>query len=72
MNDSITTTPFTIIGMTCSHCVSAVTEEVCKLDGVTGVYIDLATGTATVESTGPIGQEAVAAAVAEAGYEVAP
>ena len=71
MNDTITTTTFTITGMTCSHCVNAVTEAVCKLDGVIGVRIDLATGTATIDSTRPIDPEGVAEAVDEAGYEVA-
>ena len=70
MNDTITTT-FTITGMTCSHCVNAVTAEICKLDGVTGVHIDLASGTATIDSNHQLDPVAVAAAVDEAGYEVA-
>jgi copper chaperone len=70
MNDTITTTTFTITGMTCSHCVNAVTEEICKLDGVTGVHVDLATGTATIDSNQQIDPAAIAAAVDEAGYEV--
>ena len=50
MNNTITTTTITITGMTCSHCVNAVTDEICRLDNVTGVHVDLATGTATIES----------------------
>ena len=69
--NTITTTTFTITGMTCSHCVKAVTEEICKLDGVTAVHIDLATGTAAVESDQRLDAAAVAAAVDDAGYEVA-
>ena len=70
MNDTITTT-FTITGMTCSHCVNAVTAEISKLAGVTGVHVDLATGTATIDSNDQLDPVAVAAAVEEAGYEVA-
>ena len=45
-------TTFTVTGMTCSHCVSAVTEEVSKIDNVTNVEVDLASGAVTVESDG--------------------
>lgn len=66
-----TTTIFTVTGMTCGHCVAAVTDEVSKLDHVNSVEVDLATGAVTVESDGPIDQIQFAAAVDEAGYEVA-
>ena len=65
------TTTLTITGMTCSHCVNAVTAEIGQLDGVTGVQIDLSTGTATIDSNHQLDSVAVAAAVDEAGYEVA-
>ena len=61
---------FTVIGMTCGHCVAAVTSEVSKLDGVTKVDIDLATGSVKVESKQPVEPTAFAAAVEAAGYEV--
>ncbi len=48
-----TTTTFTVTGMTCGHCVAAVTEEVAKLNNVTNIGIDLARGAVTVESDGP-------------------
>ena len=63
---------FTVLGMTCGHCVAAVTTEVSKIDHVTSVTVDLATGAVAVESDGPLDAEAVAAAVDEAGYELAP
>ena len=66
-----TTSTYTVTGMTCGHCVAAVTEEVSKLDGVTKVAVDLASGQVSVESDGPLDDVAVAAAVDEAGYEVA-
>ena len=62
---------FTVTGMTCAHCVAAVTEEVGALDGVTDVRVDLATGQVAVSGTRPIERERVAAAVDEAGYELA-
>jgi copper chaperone len=68
----MTTSIFTVNGMTCGHCVAAVTQEVSKLDHVTGVDIDLGTGSVTVHGDGPIDPVAFAAAVDEAGYEVAP
>ncbi|WP_436775210.1 heavy-metal-associated domain-containing protein [Yinghuangia sp. YIM S09857] len=68
---SATTTTYTVMGMTCGHCVSSVTAEVRKVAGVTGVQVDLASGRVTVASDGALDDAAVAAAVTEAGYEVA-
>ena len=67
----MSTATFTVVGMTCGHCVSAVTEEVSQVPGVTGVDVDLASGGLTVTSDAPVGEDAVRAAVEEAGYEVA-
>lgn len=67
-----TTSTYTVNGMTCGHCVASVTEEVTKLDGVTAVDVDLASGRVTVESDGPVDEAAFAAAVDEAGYTVSP
>ena len=66
----MTSTEYTVRGMTCGHCASAVTEEVTRIPGVTDVDVDVAAGRVTVRSTGPVTDEAVAAAVDEAGYEV--
>ena len=66
-----TTSTYTVTGMTCGHCVKAVTEEVGKLDGVTGVDVDLDSGRVTVESVRPLDDGAFAAAVDEAGSSVA-
>jgi copper ion binding protein len=66
----MTTTTYTVVGMTCEHCVRAVTEGLGALEGVTGVEVDLASGLVTVESTAPVEDAAVAGAVDEAGYEV--
>jgi copper chaperone len=66
----MTTTTIQVKGMTCGHCVSAVTEEISKVDGVTGVDVDLESGNVTIASEAPVDTEAVNAAVDEAGYEV--
>jgi copper chaperone len=67
----MSTATYTVVGMTCGHCVNAVTEEVSALPGVTTVDVDLASGGVTVTSEAPVDDDAVRAAVEEAGYEVA-
>jgi copper chaperone CopZ len=61
---------YNVTGMTCAHCVSAVTAELSKLPGVSDVKVDLASGTATVASAEPLDRADVAAAIDEAGYEL--
>jgi copper chaperone CopZ len=61
---------FTVAGMTCGHCVNAVSGEVAKIAGVAQVDIDLERGLMTVTSDASIDRFAVAAAVDEAGYEL--
>jgi copper chaperone len=65
------TSTFTVKGMTCSHCVQSVTQELSGLPGVTDVQVDLVSGGVTVASDAPLSDEAVRAAVDEAGYELA-
>ena len=65
------TSTYTVTGMTCSHCVQAVTEELTALPGVSDVRIDLSAGAVTVTSEEPLADDAVRAAVDEAGYELA-
>lgn len=69
------TTSFSVDGMTCGNCVRHVTEELTALPGVTDVQVDLVAGGSspvTVTSEGPLTDEAIAAAVDEAGYAVTP
>jgi copper chaperone len=65
------TSTFTVKGMTCSHCVQSVTQELSALPGVTDVQVDLVSGGVTVASDAPLSDETVRAAVDEAGYELA-
>ncbi len=67
----MSTQTYTVTGMTCGHCVASVTEEVSELSGVENVDVDLATGAVTVTSTEPLEDDAVRAAVEEAGYQLA-
>lgn len=58
-------------GMTCDHCVRAVTEELNALEGVEVVDVDLRVGGASVvriASTGAVDAAALGAAIDEAGY----
>lgn len=61
---------FQVSGMTCGHCVSAVTTELSRLPGVRDVRVELPTGTVTVVSDGPLPIDEVRVAVDEAGYEL--
>ena len=67
----MTTSTYAVTGMTCAHCVRAVTEEVRQIEGVSEVTVDLPTGTLTISSSEPIEGTAVAEAVEEAGYQLA-
>ena len=64
----MTTTTFHVEGMTCQHCVNAVTTEVNAVANVTGVHVDLDSGQITVESDGGLEPEAVLEAIVAAGY----
>lgn len=59
---------FVVEGMTCEHCKASVTEEVSEVAGVQDVQVDLASGRLTV--LGDVEDDAVRAAVDEAGYRV--
>ena len=67
----MTTSTYTVTGMTCGHCERAIREEVREVAGVAEVQVDLATGLLTVTTEGPADDDAVREAVAEAGYALA-
>lgn len=70
----MTTTTYAVTGMTCEHCVHAVTSELGGLAGVSAVTVDLVPGgnsLVTVASDGPLSEEAVSGALDEAGdYQI--
>jgi copper chaperone CopZ len=73
MSSTITTT-LPISGMTCGHCVSAVTQELTQLDGVQDVAVELVpdgTSRVTVTSEQPLDDATIRAAIDEAGYALA-
>ena len=65
------TQTYTVTGMTCGHCVASVTEEISEIPGVESVDVVLDSGAVTVTSSQPLEQQAVRAAVEEAGYQLA-
>ena len=64
------TSTYTVSGMTCAHCVASVREEVTEVAGVSDVDLDLASGRLVVTAVGPIDDDAIQAAVEEAGYHL--
>lgn len=65
------TTTYQVTGMTCGHCVTAVTTELSALPGVREVSADLPTGAVIVTSDAPLPIDEVRTAVDEAGYALA-
>lgn len=64
---------YLVTGMTCSHCVSSVTEELSVLDGVAGVRVDLhahGVSRVTVDSDAPLDVDDVRDAILDAGYQL--
>jgi len=64
------TTVYKVSGMTCGHCEGAVSSEISEIAGVSSVTAVASTGEVTVVSAAPLDDEAVRAAVDEAGYEL--
>jgi len=71
----VSTTSYQVTGLTCGHCVSAVTEELRALPDVSDVQVELVAGgvsTVLVTSPTPLTKHQVAAALDEAGdYQLA-
>lgn len=65
-----TATTYDVAGMTCGHCVRAITTEVSALGSVDDVAVDLPRGRVTVISTAPLELAMVRAAIDAAGYEL--
>jgi copper chaperone len=63
-------TTIAVTGMSCGHCVAAVTDELSALASVRRVDVVLETGVVTIASDGPLHLDDISAAVADAGYDV--
>ncbi len=66
----MTNATYEVKGMTCDHCVKAVSSEIGEIPGVQDVKVDLGSGNVEVTSEAPLDKEKVAAAVDEAGFEL--
>lgn len=64
----MTTTTYTVTGMTCGHCEGSVRSEVSKLQGITAIDVSATSGRLVVTSESALDDSAVLAAVDEAGY----
>ncbi|MGW4883048.1 heavy-metal-associated domain-containing protein [Streptomyces murinus] len=65
------TTVYQVTGMSCGHCEGSVSGEISQLPGVTSVKAVASSGEVTVVSAAPLDDEAIRAAVDEAGFELA-
>ena len=66
----MSTLTYSVPGVSCAHCQAAITDEVTALPGVEAVDVDLETKIVSV-SGDPLDEDAIIAAIDEAGYEVA-
>jgi copper chaperone len=68
------TTTYQVTGLSCEHCVNAVTSEVRSLDGVSGVSVELVpngVSRLSITSASPLADNVVGAALDESGgYQV--
>jgi copper chaperone len=64
----MTTAVYDVDGMTCSHCLSAVSAEIAKLADVRDIAVDLEMGKVTVTADLPLHEDDVRAAIDKAGY----
>ncbi len=64
------TAVYKVSGMSCGHCEGAVSGEISEIPGVSSVQAVAASGEVTVVSAAPLDEEAVRAAVDEAGFEL--
>jgi copper chaperone len=59
-----------IKGMSCNHCVMAVTKALGQIEGVSNIRVDLASGEASFDETKPVDMKLVAEGIRKAGYEL--
>jgi len=59
-----------ISGMSCNHCVMAVTKALSGIEGIRDVSVDLKAGEATFEETKPVDREVIRKSISEAGFDL--
>ena len=64
-------TTIKIKGMSCNHCVMAVTKVLRDIDGIRNVKVDLKNGEAAFDESDPVDMETIKERIRKAGYEVA-
>jgi copper chaperone len=57
-------------GMSCQHCVNAVSKTLSAIEGIQGVTIDLAEGEVTFEEVRPVDDALIRERIEKAGYEL--
>ncbi len=65
----MTTARFQVPGVSCQHCVNAITKEVSAIPGVAQVQVALDSKIVTVEHGEQVSAAAIVAAINEAGYD---
>jgi copper chaperone len=63
-------TTIKVKGMSCNHCVMAVTKALGTVDGIQDVKVSLEAGEAVFEETRPVDMAAVKEKIKKAGFEV--
>jgi copper chaperone len=59
-----------IKGMSCQHCVKTVKKALEEIDGISNVIVDISTGEATFDETGPVNTDLIREKIKKAGYEL--
>jgi copper chaperone len=57
-------------GMSCQHCVKAVTKALEEIDGISGIKVDLLTGEVSFEESGSVDEKSIKEKIQAAGYEL--
>ena len=59
-----------IKGMSCDHCVGAVTKALAEIAGISNVSVNLEKGEATYDEAGPVAIEKIKKVISGIGFEV--
>jgi copper chaperone len=63
-------TTVNIKGMSCNHCVMAVTKALKQIDGIKNVKVDLSKGEASFDEAKPVDIKIIKERIKKAGYQV--